>query len=178
MNIPPGVPLLIGHCRVSIFGRRIKSHAAIFQGGSMLAPEGRQLACTIQRGNGENIAFYSSQYVTKAGAQAAERRGANAPRRRCQRQLSVATGQKSLTSAALASAAVCLRVAFNMRAQLCNRAELHRSVRQLGLDRSVSVKRVGHAIAHAGFENCVALRLFERRGLWPVIFGSCDMLRL
>src|SRR5262245_55888938 len=86
--------------------------------------------------------------------------------------------KKSLVSAALASAAFCLRVAFDMRAQLRNRAELHRSVRQLGLDRPVSVKRVGHAIDHAGFENCVALRLFERRGLWPVIFGSCDILRM
>src|SRR5262249_35544011 len=71
-----------------------------------------------------------------------------------------------------------LRVAFDMRAQFCNRAELHRSVRQLGLDRSVSIKRVGHAIDHAGFENCVALRLFERCGLWRVIFGGYAMLRL
>src|SRR5262249_22444306 len=55
----------------------------------------KQLACTIQRGNGENTAFYSSQYVTRAGAQAAERRGADAPRHRCQRQLSVASGQKN-----------------------------------------------------------------------------------
>src|SRR5215470_1516676 len=75
------------------------------------------------------------------------------------------------------SEAVCLRVAFDMRAQFCNRAELHRSVRQLGLDRSVSIKRVGHAIDHAGFENCVALRLFERCGLWRVIFGGYVMLR-
>src|SRR5215475_13852116 len=86
--------------------------------------------------------------------------------------------KKLLTSGGLASEAVCLRVAFDMRAQLCNRAELHRSVRQLGLDRSVSVKRIGHAIDDAGFENCVGLRLFERRGLWPLIFGGYHMLRL
>src|SRR5262249_13827940 len=76
------------------------------------------------------------------------------------------------------SEAVCLRVAFDMRAQFCNRAELHRSVRQLGLDRSVSIKRVGHAIDHAGFENCVALRLFQRCGLWPVYFRGHFLRRL
>src|SRR5262245_56341312 len=121
---------------------------------------------------------YVSQYVTRAGAQAAERRGAvrhdTDVSGHCQWQ----PDKKLLTSGGLASEAVCLRVAFDMRAQLCNRAELHRSVRQLGLDRSVSVKRVCHAIDHAGFENSVALRLFDRCGLWRVIFGGYAMLRL
>src|SRR5260370_4160399 len=72
----------------------------------------------------------------------------------------------------------CVRVAFDVRAQLCVRAGLDRSVRQLGLDRSISVKRVGHAIDDAGFENCVGVRLFERRALRPGIFGAYDMLWL
>src|SRR5215469_15412574 len=40
-----------------------------------------------------------------------------------------------------------------MRAQLRNGAEADRPLRQLRLDRSVHIKRIGHAVDDAGLEN-------------------------
>src|SRR3979490_2831267 len=51
------------------------------------------------------------------------------------------------------------RVAFDVRAQLGDRAEPHRSMRKLGLDRSVGVKRVGHALDDPGLQDRSRLRL-------------------
>jgi len=76
MNIPPGVPLLIGHCRILIFDRCIKSHAAIYSEWFYACSIWKAIS-TIQRGNDENIAFYSSQHMTEVGARR------RAPRCRC-----------------------------------------------------------------------------------------------
>ena len=44
-------------------------------------------------------------------------------------------------------------VLFEMRAQRIDRRKLHRALRQFGFDRTVGIKRVGHAVDHAGFQN-------------------------
>ena len=56
-----------------------------------------------------------------------------------------------------------------MRAQLGDRAEPHRPVRKLGLDRAVGVERVGHAVDHAGLEDR------ERRAWLGVEPGGCGL---
>src|SRR5262249_1317008 len=72
-----------------------------------------------------------------------------------------------------------LRVALDMRAQLGDRAEPDRPVRSLGLDGCVGVKRIGHAVDDAGFEDrgCAAW-LVERRGLRLAILHSLVRLAL
>src|SRR5262249_56173321 len=65
-----------------------------------------------------------------------------------------------------------LRVAFDMRAQFGDRAELDRSVRQLGLDRSIRIKRIGHAVDDPGLENGGRPRLPEIGSLLLAIFAG------
>src|SRR5262245_29427136 len=66
-----------------------------------------------------------------------------------------------------------------MRAQLGDRSEPDRPVRELGLDRAVRVKRIRHAVDDAGFEDRGrAGRLSERRGLRPSIVHGYGVLRL
>src|SRR5262249_36286245 len=66
-----------------------------------------------------------------------------------------------------------------MRAQLGDRSEPDRPVRELGLDRAVRVKRIRHAVDDAGFEDRGrAARLFERRRLRPAILHGYSLLRL
>src|SRR5215469_10126737 len=50
-------------------------------------------------------------------------------------------------------------IVLDMRPQLGDRAEAHRPLRQLRLDRSVGVERIGHAVDHAGFEDGGLARL-------------------
>ena len=64
-----------------------------------------------------------------------------------------------------------------MRAQFGDRAELDRSVRQLGLDRSIRIKRVGHAVDDAVLENGYP-RLREIASLMSAIFGIVIYLAL
>src|SRR5262245_29285401 len=66
-----------------------------------------------------------------------------------------------------------------MRAQLGDRSEPDRPVRELGLDRAVRVKRIRHAVDDAGFgDRGCAARLFERRGLRPAILDGYSWLHL
>src|SRR5262245_54115697 len=83
------------------------------------------------------------------------------------------------TERVVSNPAWALRVTLDMRAQLGDRSEPDRPVRELGLDRAVRVKRIRHAVDDAGFEDrgCAA-RLFERRGLRPAILHGYSLLRL
>ena len=65
-----------------------------------------------------------------------------------------------------------------MRAQLGDGAEPDRPMRELGLDRSVRVKRVGHAVDDAGFQDRGCTRLVGRRGLGAPLLNRRSMLRL
>src|SRR6476469_9185355 len=71
-----------------------------------------------------------------------------------------------------------LRVAFDVRPQLGDRAELDRSVRQLGLDRSIGVKRIGHAVDDSRFENGGRARLRGSGMLLSAIFSGILCLTL
>ena len=56
-------------------------------------------------------------------------------------------------------------IALDVGAQLRDRAEPHRPVRKLGLDRAVGVERIGHSVDHAGLEDRDRLRgLVDRSG--------------
>jgi hypothetical protein len=55
-----------------------------------------------------------------------------------------------------------------MLAQLGDRAEAHRPVRKLGLDRAVRVKHIGHAVDDSGFEDSGCAR-FLARGIAPMM---------
>ena len=46
-----------------------------------------------------------------------------------------------------------LGIALDMRAQLGNRAEPDGAMRQLGFDRAIRIKRVGHAVDDPGFQD-------------------------
>src|SRR5262245_49585711 len=56
-----------------------------------------------------------------------------------------------------------LRVVLNVGAQLGDRAEADRAVRELCLDRTVGIERVGHPIDHARFDDRrpAGLRLYR-----------------
>jgi hypothetical protein len=45
----------------------------------------------------------------------------------------------------------CLGIVLDMGAQLGDRSEPHRTMRELRLDRAVGIQRVGHAVDYAGF---------------------------
>src|SRR5215472_11340593 len=65
-----------------------------------------------------------------------------------------------------------------MRAQFGDRAELDRSLWQLGLNRSIRIKRIGHAVDDPGLENGGCPRLREIGGLLSAIFGGILCLAL
>ena len=64
-----------------------------------------------------------------------------------------ATSARSGNCRDISQAGLTLRMVFDMSAQFGDRAEPDRPLRQLRLDRSIRVKRVGHAIDDAGFED-------------------------
>src|SRR6266403_913001 len=52
-----------------------------------------------------------------------------------------------------------LGIVLEMRTQLCNRPEAHGPVWKLRFDGAVGIERVGHAVDHAGLEDCDRARL-------------------
>src|SRR5262245_14029705 len=81
------------------------------------------------------------------------------------------------TERVVSNPAWALRVTLDMRAQLGDRSEPDRPVRELGLDRAVRVKRIRHAVDDAGLEDrgCAA-RPFDRRGLRRAIWHGYGLL--
>ena len=67
-----------------------------------------------------------------------------------------------------------LRVALDMRAQLGNRTEANGSLGKLGLDRSVRIKRVRHAINDTRFEDRRRACLYRRRRLGHHVLNLCN----
>src|SRR4029079_2763015 len=71
-----------------------------------------------------------------------------------------------------------LGVAFDVRAQLGDRAAPQRSIRKLGFDRSVGVERIGHALDDARLQDRCRRWLLRRRRLRRWILDGYCLIRL